>query len=370
MEALECESHRTIRVFHPIRASFRPWEVISRSTFWVKLRNWEYWPFGVVYAGVFLLHLWQSLKARSFFYFSAANPGLENSGFIGERKSEIMRKIPSGLQPDWFLSENQDEAEFLDAFHSSGLSFPVICKPDVGERGQGVKKVHSLVEILEYHRRSPAPFLVQGFVDLPMELGIFYVRLPGAEKGRITSVVEKQFLSIRGDGEKTLSELVQDFPRARFVAPFLKSKFSEQWETILPGGTVLELEGIGNHCRGTTFLDSQHRISPELENQMDRISQQIGGFFFGRFDLRAASQEDLEAGRLQILELNGAGAEPAHIYQPGFSFWKGQKVLWQHWQWLFAISREQHRNGVPYWNLAQARTIRKIHKNRLDHVYA
>jgi len=87
----------------------------------------------------------------------------------------------------------------------------------------------------------------------------------------------------------------------------------------------------------------------------------MAGTIFG-----AAVFEDLYAGRhVYILELNGAGAEPAHIYHPGFSLWAGYRVLVQHWQILYQISRENHRRSIPYMTFREARQVyREIKRTR------
>jgi hypothetical protein len=329
--------------------------------FFIKLSHWEFWDFYLVYAPVFVLHLWESIRSRSFFFFSAANPGLENSGFFGERKSEIMKKIPADLQPSWFLAGNESAYEVLNKIRSSGFGFPLICKPNVGERGKGVEKVNNEEDLIRYHEGTSVPYLVQEFVSLPLEFGVFFYRIPGERKGRVSSLTGKSFLSITGDGIRPFFELIDALPRARFVKPFLKKKFRSVWNTVPAKGKIIVLEEIGNHCRGTCFLDAGNLITDKLEDTFNRISNQIEGFYFGRFDVRVASIQDLEAGKIQILELNGAGAEPSHIYQPGFSFLKAQQVLWKHWKVLSKISRLNHSDGTPYWNFQQAISIRKKH---------
>ena len=52
------------------------------------------------------------------------------------------------------------------------------------------------------------------------EYGIFYYRYPDEEKGRIFSITDKRLLSLRGDGEKTLEELILEDDRAVCMAPF------------------------------------------------------------------------------------------------------------------------------------------------------
>jgi len=354
------------------RENFRFWSSIQtkilQSTFVVKLLNWEYWDFNVVYASVGILHIWQSIKARSFFYFSASNPGLENAGFIGERKSSIMELIPAKVQPKWFLVDGNAFDEVMQKVVKNGITFPLIAKPNIGERGQGVAKINDEKELFDYFQRIHVPFLIQGFVEGPLELGIFYYRLPGESKGKVSSIVAKKFLEIKGDGLSTLAELVEANPRARFVQSFLSKKHAHLWFEVLKSGERIRLEDIGNHCRGTTFINDNEHISPKLEKVIDELSQQIPGFYFGRYDLRTTSFEALEKGEFQILELNGAGAEPAHIYQPGFSFLEGQKVLLHHWKVLFEISMANKANGENFWNMKAAVKIKKAHKQMLGRI--
>jgi hypothetical protein len=61
-------------------------------------------------------------------------------------------------------------------------------------------------------------------------------------------------------------------------------------------GTTQLLEPIGNHCRGTIFRDKGDLISDPLCEVFDTISKSIEGFYYGRFDLRVRSMEDLIKG--------------------------------------------------------------------------
>ena len=338
------------------------------ATFMVKLLNWEYWHFNVVYAAVGVLHIWQSIKARSFFYFSASNPGLENAGFIGEKKSSIMELIPDSVQPKWFLVDGMEFKFVVENVETSGIAFPLIAKPNIGERGQGVAKIANAIELKQYFETINVPFIIQEFVEGPLELGVFYYRLPGAANGTVSSIVAKEFLELKGDGISTLSEMVEANPRARFVKNFLSQKHASVWNKVLKRGETIKLEEIGNHCRGTTFLDGNQFITPKFEAVIDGLSKKIPGFYFGRYDLRAKSFEALENGEFQILELNGAGAEPAHIYQPGFSFWEGQKVLLHHWKVLFQISMGNKKQGTKFWNLKEAAAVKTKHKIAINSI--
>lgn len=332
-----------------------------RSPFFIRLLSWEYWPFAVVYVPVFVYWLWLSLKARSFFFFSAANPSIESGGLLGESKIDILDKISDAFKPKTlFVSASSHLAGLFDRVEAAGLTFPLIAKPNAGERGWRVEKLDRWEDLVNYSQSSHVDFLLQEYVDYSLELGVFYYRMPGQQHGTISSIVQKEFLSVTGNGRDCIETLIRQNDRALLQLQALTARYGNELRRIpTPGETVL-LMPIGNHSRGTKFLNANHLITPELTQLFDRISGSIDGFYFGRYDLRCRSVADLYAGQhIRILELNGAGAEPAHIYQPGFSLWEAWKILLHHWRVLFDISRENHRRGVAYMSLAEARTIYK-----------
>lgn len=326
------------------------------SPFFIRLRSWEYWPFALVYLPVFGYWLWLSLKARSLFFFSASNPSIETGGLLGESKIDILNRISDEFKPKTlFVRASTHLDTVLAQVAEQGLTYPLIAKPDVGERGWRVEKLARWEDLVNYAQSSPADFLLQAYVDEPIELGVFYYRMPGEEGGVVSSIVQKEFLTIRGNGRNCIEELIGQNERAILQLPALRSAYGHRFHEIPAVGETITLVHIGNHSKGTKFLDANHLITPELTRVFDRISADIDGFYFGRYDLRCRSVADLYAGKhISILELNGAGAEPAHIYQPGFSIWEAYRVLFHHWRVLYAISRENHRRCVAYMTLREA----------------
>ncbi len=324
-------------------------ETVKRSNFFIKLTHWEYWPFGIVQFPVILYYGWLSLRARSFFFFSASNPGIPMGGMFGESKYDILSKVPRTYTPTTiFIPASSTKEEVLSRLKEGDLEFPVIFKPDLGERGFMVKRIQSAADVEAYLQQMKFDFIAQELVNLPLEFGVFYTRFPQEAHGRVTSVVKKEMLTVTGDGSSTLQQLILAKDRAKLQWETLKNTYRDRLTEVLKAGQTLELVSIGNHCLGTKFLDGTSLISPELSASFDRISQQIDGFYFGRFDLRCASEEDLAAGRVKVMELNGCGAEPAHIYHPGYSLRKALRVLFTHWRNIFIIARENSRRGVPY----------------------
>jgi len=279
-------------------------------------------------------------------------------GMFGESKFEVLEKVPLAFKPVSFLMKYPTSREkVLTSMQENGLQYPIVCKPDLGERGWMVRRIYTDADLDQYLREIKLNFIVQACVDWPLEFGVFYVRYPEEPSGRVTSIVGKEMLHIVGDGSKSLEQLILEKDRAKLQWPTLRKKFEDRLSAIVPQGERIELISIGNHCLGTMFLDCNHLITSSLEASFDRISKQIDGFYFGRFDLRVATLPDLEAGNVKILELNGCGAEPAHIYQPGYSFFTAVRVLLRHWHDIYRISVVNHRRGVPYITWKEARRI-------------
>jgi RimK-like ATP-grasp domain len=274
---------------------------------------------------------------------------------FGESKYDVLKKIPERYFPRTILMKQpSDDEQVLQQINDQGFQFPVIFKPDIGERGFMVKRINHAQDVSQYLSQMKFDFLVQELVDLPLEFGVFYTRFPNQPNGNVTSVVMKEMLTVTGDGQATLQELILTKDRAKLQWEKLRIKFEHELSDIVPQGKVIELVSIGNHCLGTKFLDGNHLITPRLSATFDSISKQIDGFYFGRFDLRCATLEDLYAGRIKIMELNGCGAEPAHIYQPGYSLRKALLVLLEHWRNIFLIARENVESGSTYTTFKQA----------------
>lgn len=329
---------------------------VTRSNFIIRLKSWEYWPFGIIQLPAIIYFLWLALKARSLLFFSASNPGIVMGGMFGESKYDVLRKVPASYTPVTALINTPcKKNKVMEVMKQNGLHFPVIFKPDLGERGFMVQRINDESDVESYLVKMKFPFMVQELIDLPLEFGVFYSRFPHQSKGNVTSVVMKEMLSVSGNGRSTLRELILEKERAKLQWKTLKERYAQQLDDIIPSGEIKELVSIGNHCLGAKFLDGSHLISEKLSATFDEISKQIEGFYFGRFDLRCASLKDLYDGRVKVMELNGCGAEPAHIYDPGFSMLKAIGVLIDHWRNIFLIARENEKHGTSYINFREAR---------------
>ena len=340
---------------------------LLQSNFVIRLTHWEFWPFGIIQLPFFMYWLWLSIRARSILFFSASNPGILMGGMFGESKYQVLKLIPEQYTPKTVLIQYPfSYRQVLAILRENGFEFPVIFKPDLGERGFMVKRIFNEADVEAYVLKIKTNFIIQEFIDLPVECGVFYTRFPKDSKGNVTSLVLKEMLTVTGNGVSTLQELILDKSRAKLQWDILKEVYAENLSEVLPAEKTKELVTIGNHCLGTKFLNGEQYINDKLSNIFDNISKQINGFYFGRFDLRCASLEDLYEGKIKIMELNGCGAEPAHIYQPGYSLWKALGVLTMHWKNMFEISIQNHKRGIPYLSVKEGRRIYKQFKTALQ----
>ena len=341
------------------------WRRIKRSNFYIKLTHWEYWPFGVIQFPLFFYYPWLALRARSLTFFTGSNPGIVMGGMFGESKFEVLNKIPERWIPKTVLIRQPATTnQVMQVLEENSLSFPLIFKPDIGERGFMVKRINSVGGISDYLSRMPHDFLVQEFVDYPVELGVFYKRLPNEEQGEITSIVLKEMLTVTGDGRSSLADLIVQNDRAKLQLPVLRETYREQWDQILAENETREIVSIGNHCLGTKFLNGNALITPQLNKVFDSVSQRIEGFFFGRYDLRCKSIEHLERAEFKILELNGCGAEPAHIYDPDFPLRQAVATLIDHWRTIFVIAQQNKALGYRFLPLKDAISYYRSFKNK------
>lgn len=329
--------------------------------------RWEFWPPWAFYPPVFLYLFWLAFRYRSATLFTAANPGMPGGGgFVGESKSEILSRLdPRAVATYEVVPAGglEDRLALVSAFQrrlGEGVDlWPVVLKPDVGQRGSGVVVARRPEQVVSFLEATPGPFIVQQFIAGP-ELGVFYVREPDADRGRIFSLTDKQLTAVVGDGSSTLEQRILGDSRAVFMAPTYLERFEDRLEEVPAAGERVLLTDLGTHCRGATFYDGRRFWTPELEAAVDRIARSYDGFHFGRFDMRAPSFEHFRRGEgLKVLELNGVTSEATHIYDPANSVVAAWKTLFEQWRLAFEIGAQNRRRGfeptgiVALWRMVQ-----------------
>ena len=316
-----------------------------------RVSHWESWHWFIKYIPILPVWLWLCWRARSFWFFTASNPTLTFGGFDGETKKEMYEQLPPNSYPTTFCIKPGMPISELEKIMTRKLSFPVAVKPNAGRMGLMFRKIESFGELYDYHRRMTLDYLIQEFVDYPIEVSVFYYRFPGTVRGKITGFIEKESLSVTGDGTSTLLQLMESYSRVRFRLNEMKSKHASNLDMIIPEGEKYILSHALNLSRGGQLISLEHEKDDRLLNVFDRLSHYAYYFYFGRYDIKCASVEDLKNGEnFKILEFNGGGAEPHHVYGNGNTLLQALKILIHHWYILFLISRKNNANGFRYWN--------------------
>src|SRR5712692_4521262 len=213
--AMELDSVQPRRSF--TNALNRSWRNFAGR--WKRWPRWKIWPPYLFYPPVVVYIGYLGIRFRSWTLFTAANPTIPAGGFVGESKHEILKHLKnaapwlpcSTLLASGVPTQRISTAEEFMRQH--GLHFPVVLKPDAGQRGSGVSIVRSSEQLCEYLTHAAFPVILQEYVP-GEEYGVFYYRYPGDERGRVFSVTEKRMPTLLGDGNRTLAELILTDDRA------------------------------------------------------------------------------------------------------------------------------------------------------------
>lgn len=329
----------------------------------------EFWPFWFFYAP---LVPWLALMAIRYrpLTITCINPGIRGGGgIVGESKTAILKGIEGldHIAPFELIETDPDPdkrtKKVLDLLDSDERfdGFPVVLKPDASEQGKAVRVAKDDRDVRRYFLDVPVDVQMQAFHSGPVEVGILWARAIGESgttkvddrPGEIFSITRKTFPVIVGDGEHTLEELIWRHPRYRCQAEVFLKRFDDRTDEVLDDGQELKLGNAGNHAQGAMFSDGYDIHTPELARAFERIAQSYRNpetgerLDFGRFDVRAPSEEALKAGRdFMIIELNGSLSESTEMYDPHKSVLWCYKVMYRQWLRVFQLGAARRREGV------------------------
>ena len=336
--------------------------------FFQRLTNWERWNFYLLYFPISFVWLWYCLRNGSFWFFSTSNPTITFGGFEGEGKKEMYDQLPANLIPRTiYILHDLSFDEVKKKIKAAGFEFPFIVKPDIGMKGILFRRISDWQQLEKYHQKIPVEYIVQDLVILPVEVSVFYYRYPWEEKGVVSGFIDKELLQVTGDGSTSLRQLIMDHPRAKYRMEEMEHRHGHRFERVLPKEEIFYLSYAGNHNRGAHFTNLHKEIDEDLHKVFDELSHYTNQFYYGRYDIKTSSIEDLKKGRnFVILEFNGCGAEPNHIYDCGMKLWKAYYVILQHWEALSRISRYNNKKGVPYWSFMKGYRFLKESKRHFQ----
>ena len=148
-------------------------------------------------------------KHRSVTLFTAANPAILASGFIGESKFDILQGLSGASESVARSSLLDRKLSTVDKMLPSSASWSIRSSPSRSSSSQTMDS-EALVSLASDQLKPWRP----AFVNRPSirssrststvsEFGVFYYRYPSEPHGRIFSVTEKKFPAVVGDGRRT-----------------------------------------------------------------------------------------------------------------------------------------------------------------------
>ena len=340
-----------------------------------KITNWEYWPSFMFYVPLLPYAFYLAIKTRSFGFFSAVNPGIEGSGNGLESKYKTIQMLPSNFCPNTiYVEKDENIQDILPKITENNIRFPLIIKPDIGFRGLLVTKIKNESELSAYLKKyNSINLMIQEFVDYKNECGLFYHRIPGEKNGKITSITIKKYLRVSGDGHSTLSELIMNNERAKHYSEYISEINKDRLQMIPKLNEEIILNVIGNHSKGTQFINGHHLINSELVYFLDNLNAKIEGWNYGRIDLKYNNFDELLKGEnLKVIEVNGIISEPTHIYDASAgSYFKALKSIKNHWKIIYVIGvKNKKLKKGNYTNLRYLISVYFTYKRYLKKISA
>jgi hypothetical protein len=323
--------------------------------FFERIFNWELWPFAVIYFPISFVWVWYMIKSRAVWFFTPSNPTIAFGGFEGEGKKEMYDQLPPRTVPlTIYIMHDLSFETVKQRIAEAGFTYPFIVKPDIGMKGILFRKIDTEEQLKKYHERIPVEYIVQALIEMPVEVSVFYYRHPQKDKGTVSGFIDKELLHVKGDGVSSLKELIEQHARAKHRLEEMQHRHGHRFNRIIEKDHIFYLSYAGNHNRGAHFTNLKDEIDENLHRVFDELSQYSGKFYYGRYDIKTTSINDLKAGKnFMILEYNGCGAEPNHIYDCNMKLLDAYREILKHWKALYEISRYNHNNGHPYWSFAK-----------------
>lgn len=313
------------------------WEKLTDPT--RMFNSFEFRPAWWFHLPMFLIGVSWAIRLRKANFFAAANPALENGGLYNYSKFAAQNHFsPINLPKTCLLNSEENINSILDSVRKQGILFPFIIKPDMGERGKGVKLISKREELETYLGEQPKDaYMIQEFIDKKQEYGVFFFKNPVTKEFSISSLTRKISLQVIGDGTSSISELIQNHPR---VSRYQNLFQLDNPDFIPSRNEIVKLSPMGNHCKGAVFLDYSAYINTEMTPAFERIFETVEGINYGRLDVKVDDLSELsDQGQVLILEVNGANAEPIHMYSPEKSYYESLQTISCYFQCMAKMAK-------------------------------
>lgn len=296
---------------------------------------------------------WLGMLYRSLTLPSALNTGVTAGGLVGEGKSEYFRAMGTVAKAATapFISCTKlpgcDAGSLAARLREAGLDYPVVAKPEIGWCGFGVRRIDDEAGLADYLAHFPAgeDFILQRYLDEPGEAGLFYVREPGQLRGELAAILLRSYPSVVGNGADDVGTLARHDLRARRGMHDAHHAWSLDPGYVPASGEVVRVATVASTRVGGGYEDGTRLRTKALDARLDEIARDMGDFHVGRFDVRYATPTALAAGDFTIMEVNGAGSEAVHAWDPRYGIADVYRIVFAKQRMLFRLGAMARARG-------------------------
>ncbi len=319
--------------------------------------------------------IWLGARYRSVTLPSSANPRITAGGLVGEGKLEYFRimgplaRAATATYVGVPIGAATTVDDLLDAMAGAGIEFPIVVKPDLGWCGYGVNRIADESALATYLSSFPAgqTLILQRYLQEEGEAGLFYVRHPDNEAGSLLGVLLRHYPRVIGNGRDTIGSLIARDIRLSRLTGSRSHRYGDIPDRVPSPGETVRLSTVASTRVGALYEDASHAATLALTARVDAIARDMQDFHVGRFDVRYATMDALRNGEFTIMEVNGAGAEAVHAWDPKYSIAEVYRIVFAKQRLLFRIADAQRRAGhrpigaraLVRLHLAQQRLIKR-----------
>lgn len=297
--------------------------------------------------------LWLGLRYRSVTLPSAANPRITAGGLVGEGKLEYFRimgplaRAATAEHVGVRVEASTTSSEVITALHDAGLQFPVVAKPDLGWCGYGVRKLVDQRALQAYLQHYPygQVLVLQRYLPEEGEAGLFYVRHRDAEVGTLIGMLLRHYPRVVGNGRDTVANLLASDPRLKRATSGALHQGDYDPLHVPHAGEKIRLSTIASTRVGGLYEDATAAVTSALSARVDAIAKNMQDFHVGRFDVRYTTLHALLQGQFTIMEVNGAGSEAVHAWDPKYTIAQVYGIVFAKQRLLFDIAAANRRAG-------------------------
>lgn len=297
--------------------------------------------------------LWLGVRYRSVTLPSCANPHVTAGGLVGEGKLEYfaqMGPVARAATADHVgvrITDATRVDDVRDAMRAARLTFPVMAKPDLGWCGFGVRRIDDADALADYIAGYPngETVVLQRYLPQPGEAGLFYMRHRDDACGSIIGILLRHYPSVTGNGRDTVATLVSRDPRLQRTLRDVQHDCAYDAARVPAMGEEVRLSTIASTRVGGLYEDATGALTPALLERVEAIARDMPDLHVARFDVRYATLAALQRGEFTIMEVNGAGSEAVHAWDPKYSIAQVYRIVFAKQRRLFAIADANRRAG-------------------------